>query len=302
MTMTVSYLTINGEILSETRDGVESDYIPDPLGSTAALIDSSHTITDTFTWRPYGEQRSHSGSSVTPFGYTGTLGCYTDSASNRIYEHARVFLPQTTVWQTADPLWPGQLAYAYCGGSPAVGADPSGWSPGSNFAWCMNWWTSKGFSARQACNRCKYYLTRPKNYSCGGYPDKGYPLVPPGAFPYLHNLYNDFPSCSTGDKSDCWACCQDLLLAGPGGTNTLIGFFPPDWTGLLPTVPVGSFPHVSCLTSCTNACMTAQSPGEGYVAAVCTALECGTGQGKDLCMKMLRPYIPYMQTTNICPR
>jgi len=27
---TVSYLTINGEIVSETRDGVNRDYLPDP--------------------------------------------------------------------------------------------------------------------------------------------------------------------------------------------------------------------------------------------------------------------------------
>ena len=53
--MNESYLTVNGEILSETRNGVESDYIPDPQGSTAALIDSSGAITDTFAWWPYGE-------------------------------------------------------------------------------------------------------------------------------------------------------------------------------------------------------------------------------------------------------
>lgn len=33
-----SYLVIDGEIISETRNGVEADYIPDPLGSTVALI------------------------------------------------------------------------------------------------------------------------------------------------------------------------------------------------------------------------------------------------------------------------
>ncbi len=42
MTMAVSYLTIDGEIPSETRNGVESDYIPDQLGSTAALIHKPH--------------------------------------------------------------------------------------------------------------------------------------------------------------------------------------------------------------------------------------------------------------------
>ncbi len=32
----VSYLTIDGEVISETRNGVERDYLPDPLGSTVA--------------------------------------------------------------------------------------------------------------------------------------------------------------------------------------------------------------------------------------------------------------------------
>ncbi len=35
------YLTVDGEILSETRNSVESDYIPDPLGSTAALLSTT---------------------------------------------------------------------------------------------------------------------------------------------------------------------------------------------------------------------------------------------------------------------
>ncbi len=59
-----SYLTAKGEILSETRNGVESNYIPDPLGSTAALLDSNQTITDTYLWWPFGEQRSHIGASI----------------------------------------------------------------------------------------------------------------------------------------------------------------------------------------------------------------------------------------------
>ena len=46
MAMTVTYLTINGEIISETRSGVRADYLPDALGSTIALTNSSNTITD----------------------------------------------------------------------------------------------------------------------------------------------------------------------------------------------------------------------------------------------------------------
>jgi len=42
--MSVSYLTVDGVIISETRSGVRADYIPDPLGSTAPLTNSSQAI------------------------------------------------------------------------------------------------------------------------------------------------------------------------------------------------------------------------------------------------------------------
>jgi len=126
---TTSYLTVNGEILSETRGGVESDYVPDPLGSTAALIGSSQTITDTFNWWPFGELRSHPlGSSLTPFGYVGTLGYYTDVISGRLYVRAATYRPALTRWQAVDPRWPSELSFAYANGNPQTHADPSGMS------------------------------------------------------------------------------------------------------------------------------------------------------------------------------
>jgi len=123
-----SYLTVGGEILSETRNGVESDYVPYPIGSTALLLNSSQTITDAFTWWPYGEQRSHTiGTSVTPFGYIGTLGYYTDSVSARLYIRTRSLRPSLTRWQSTDPLWPNETPYAYVGCSPSNFVDPTGW-------------------------------------------------------------------------------------------------------------------------------------------------------------------------------
>ena len=42
---TVSYLTVGGETLAETLGGAERDYLPDPLGSVAALLDASQART-----------------------------------------------------------------------------------------------------------------------------------------------------------------------------------------------------------------------------------------------------------------
>ena len=47
---TVRYTTVNGEIISEKRNGVRSLYVPDPLGSTVALLDNTQTKTDTFEY------------------------------------------------------------------------------------------------------------------------------------------------------------------------------------------------------------------------------------------------------------
>jgi len=121
-----SYLVVGGEIISETRNGVKSDYIPDPLGSTAALINASGTITDTFTYWPYGQVRSHVGSSVTPFSFVGTLGYYADVVSGRLYVRARVYVPNLTRWLTVDPLWPAESSCVYVDSNPISLIDPTG--------------------------------------------------------------------------------------------------------------------------------------------------------------------------------
>jgi hypothetical protein len=77
MPMTVTYTTLNGQIVYENRSGTQSFYACDTLGSTVALV-SGGAVTDTFTYWPYGEIRSHVGSSTTPFTYLGTLGYYLD--------------------------------------------------------------------------------------------------------------------------------------------------------------------------------------------------------------------------------
>ena len=121
-----SYLTWEGEILSETRAGVEADYLPDPLGSTAALLNSSQVKTDTFSWWPFGEQESHSGTSVTRFGYLGTLGYFTNASGLGIYVRARVFSPLFANWVTLDPIWPIERAFSYAGQNPVNFTDPFG--------------------------------------------------------------------------------------------------------------------------------------------------------------------------------
>src|SRR5439155_19954488 len=85
---TVRYTSVNGEVIAEKRAGVRRLYVPDPLGSTVALLDNTQAQTDTFAYWPYGEERARTGTTPTPFRFVGTAGYYRDS-SGRSYVQAR---------------------------------------------------------------------------------------------------------------------------------------------------------------------------------------------------------------------
>jgi len=143
-----SYATFNGNIVYENRAGVERDYMRDSLGSTTALLDSSQAQTDTFFYWPYGEIRTQTGSTKTPFTFVGTLGYYMDIASSLFYVRARHLRSVLARWLTVDPMWSAGAAYGYVGNNPTCLADPSGLQPGgpggpgdgSNQAHCKELW------------------------------------------------------------------------------------------------------------------------------------------------------------------
>ncbi len=126
--MSVTVTNWGDEIVYENRNGVERFFAPDTLGSTAMLLDPTGTVTDTFTYWPYGEFISHTGTSSTTFTYVGTLGYYFDAVVNWFYVRARVFRQTLGTWLTVDPIWPDETAYSYCLNSPIIFIDPSGLS------------------------------------------------------------------------------------------------------------------------------------------------------------------------------
>jgi|SRR6185312_12320560 len=69
-----TYTWLDGEIVGQNANGVKRDFVPDPLGSTVALLDSSQTKTDTFAYSPPGEIRAQTGLGMTPFQFGGSLG------------------------------------------------------------------------------------------------------------------------------------------------------------------------------------------------------------------------------------
>ena len=134
MTMTTRYTVIDGEIIAEKRNGVRKQYVPDSQGSTVALLDNTQTPTDTFTYWPYGEVASRTGTTPTPFQFVGTLGCRQDSAT-KTYARARVLDTQKSRWLTEDPIgiMGGLNLYCYAGNQPTSKIDPQGtdydWNP-----------------------------------------------------------------------------------------------------------------------------------------------------------------------------
>jgi RHS repeat-associated protein len=108
---------------------VERYYAPDTLGSTAMLLDGSGTVTDTYSYWPYGEIRNHTGSSTTPLTFVGTLGYYLDLVANWFYVRARYYQQVVSRWLTVDPLWPRLKPYGYARNQPMTHVDPNGLSP-----------------------------------------------------------------------------------------------------------------------------------------------------------------------------
>lgn len=125
MAMKARYTVLDGQIVAEKRGANRKFDESDALGSTVALYDNTQTKTDSFTYWPYGETRTSTGSTGTKFKYVGTLGCRTQFDGG-IYMRARVQQPDEGRWMTVDPLWPRELPYAYCLNRPPSLIDPSG--------------------------------------------------------------------------------------------------------------------------------------------------------------------------------
>ncbi len=114
---TVRYTVINGEVVAEKRGGVRRLYVPDPLGSTVALLDNTQAKTDTFSYWPYGEESARTGTTPTPFRFLGTKRFYRDSAA-RFYQDDRVMDALRGKWATADLTTRRNNSYSFASDRP----------------------------------------------------------------------------------------------------------------------------------------------------------------------------------------
>ncbi len=130
MAMKARYTVIDREVVYQDRGGTKHLYFSDPLGSVAALYDTNHSKTDTLSYWPYGEEKSRTGTTETPFRFVGSLGYYRDTSS-RTYARARYYRPNHGRWQTEDPIFERAMPnrYPYADNGPTSITDPSGLRP-----------------------------------------------------------------------------------------------------------------------------------------------------------------------------
>ncbi|MFJ4204455.1 RHS repeat-associated core domain-containing protein [Streptomyces sviceus] len=104
------------------RSGASTQYyLSDAQGSVIGLVDTAGKRTATYTYGPYGEQRTNTGTQQ-PFRYAGT---YLDPSG--LYKMgARYYDPNLGRFTQPDPSGKEKNAYLYAGGDPVNKVDPSG--------------------------------------------------------------------------------------------------------------------------------------------------------------------------------
>ncbi|OAB34381.1 hypothetical protein PGLA_22755 [Paenibacillus glacialis] len=120
-----------GLIGREDAQGHYQSYHSDIRGSTTLLTDEQGSVTDRYTYGPYGELEKHEGKTNQPFGYNGRDGVQSDP-NGLYYMRARYYHPVLQRFLNRDilrgDLMDGQTLnrYAYVNGDPIRYIDPLG--------------------------------------------------------------------------------------------------------------------------------------------------------------------------------
>ena len=125
-TVTANLLTGLGidEFFTRTEGGVARSLLPDALGSTVALGDSTGTIQTQYTYEPFGLTTQTGTASTNSYKYTGRE----DDGTGLLYYRARYYQPKYQIFISEDPIGfaGGINLYAYVLNAPMNAADPLG--------------------------------------------------------------------------------------------------------------------------------------------------------------------------------
>jgi len=289
MATTVLYTVLDGEVIAEKRNGVRSLYVPDPLGSTRALINSSQVQTDTFTYWPYGEVQSRTGTTPTPFQFVGTLGYYKDNPSSsigRCYIRTRYQDMAKGRWLSKDPIGfrTGDAnLYRYTRNSPITMADPTGYD----------------ISPRQkACGDklCRDYYHNSAYHSCSGQEWER----------CLHMCggQNNVNFCCSGPNYRCKCLNNPPGSGGPGHGGPGHGggprpIIPPPPAPITPPGPIGDPPGGGqCVYACGPGIPATTFLGIPYG---CNYVGCILFSGNtSVCPATANIYVPIIGATTGC--
>jgi RHS repeat-associated protein len=99
-------------------------YHVDQLGSTRKVTDSTGTVVRSYTFDPWGNVSSTTGTLSTPFQFAGQ---YTDMESGLFYLRARYYDPVTDQFVSLDPMLAStRNAFGYVADNPLNSTDPTG--------------------------------------------------------------------------------------------------------------------------------------------------------------------------------
>ncbi|MFF9894435.1 RHS repeat-associated core domain-containing protein [Streptomyces longispororuber] len=111
----------SGTLTAMTTGGASQYYLTDVQGSVIGLVDAGGKRTATYSYGPYGEARTTTGTNQ-PYRYTGT---YLDPSG--LYKMgARYYDPHLGRFTQPDPSGKESNPYAYAAGDPVNRIDPSG--------------------------------------------------------------------------------------------------------------------------------------------------------------------------------
>lgn len=102
---TTAYIRDNQGTLTEQRTPSGNYYyVFDGLDSVVALTDSRGAVVNTYTYDPYGNTVSSTGTVVNPWRFCGFYGAYHDAETGLYEIGARYYSPELGRWTRQDPL------------------------------------------------------------------------------------------------------------------------------------------------------------------------------------------------------
>jgi RHS repeat-associated protein len=142
------------EYFTRTDSAGTRTVLPDALGSTLALTDSTGTLTTQYTYEPFGNTTPLGTSSTNSFQYTGRE----NDGTGLYYYRARYYSPVLSRFISEDPLQcerrSGKNLYVYAEDSPLRYTDPTGTSSCD-----QNFWDCIG-RARQHSEMCRLNVVK----------------------------------------------------------------------------------------------------------------------------------------------